>query len=353
MFTEYTRNRFDLERREVAILPHDRGPLPAETKRQVYLEHCRGKTVEALAGRFRRNRSSIYRIIKEMRAARILELPLDYIDQEQFASLRSEKRVREILGPPPESELPMKKSCVLSGMPAYLANLYEVPLLTREQEAHLFRKMNYLKQQASKLRETLDVERPRCRLMNRIEDLYEEAVATKNQIISANLRLVVSIAKRHVGRAEDFFELVSDGNLSLLRAVEKFDVSRGNRFSTYATWTIMKNFARSISTALRHRDRFATSQSERLGTAEDLRADPYEQESAQFQRASHVKRILRCLDERELQIVAGRFGLTRGQAPLTLRQVGAAMGVSKERIRQIQTRAMGKLRKAAEEDRIE
>ena len=71
---------------------------------------------------------------------------------------------------------------------------------------------------------------------------------------------------------------------------------------------------------------------------------------AQRQRESQVKKILGCLDERELQIVAGRFGLTRGQPPLTLVQVGAAMGVSKERIRQIQTRAMGKLRKAAEEN---
>ena len=90
-----------------------------------------------------------------------------------------------------------------------------------------------------------------------------------------------------------------------------------------------------------------------LGATEDRRADPYEQESAQLQRESQVRRILCCLDERELQIVTGRFGLTRGQAPLTLKQVGAVMGVSKERIRQIQTRAMGKLRKAAEEDRVD
>ena len=102
-------------------------------------------------------------------------------------------------------------------MPAYLANLYEVPLLTREQEAHLFRKMNYLKYKASGLRDALDVDRPRRRLMDQIEKLYDESVAAKNQIIRANLRLVVSIAKRYVGPAEDFFELVSDGNMSLIR----------------------------------------------------------------------------------------------------------------------------------------
>ena len=98
--------------------------------------------------------------------------------------------------------------------------------------------------------------------MDRIKHLYEEAVSTKNQIIRANLRLVVSIAKRYVGPAEDFFELVSDGNMSLMRAVEKFDVGRGYKFSTYASWAIMKNFARTIPDVLRHRDRFSTSHAE-------------------------------------------------------------------------------------------
>ena len=128
--------------------------------------------------------------------------------------------------------------------------------------------------------------------MDQIEKLYDESVATKNQIIRANLRLVVSIAKRYVGPAEDFFELVSDGNMSLIRAVEKFDFSRGNKFSTYASWAIMKNFARTIPDALRHRDRFRTSHSEMFSTVEDVRADHYEQESAQIQRESQVQGIL-------------------------------------------------------------
>ena len=189
--------------------------------------------------------------------------------------------------------------------------------------------------------------------MDRIEKLYDESVAAKNQIIRANLRLVVSIAKRYVGPLGDFFEFVSDGNISLIRAVEKFDVSRGIKFSTYASWAIMKNFARTIPDVLRHRGRFCTSHSEMFSTVEDAREDHYEQESAQIQRESHVQGVLKRLDERERQIVTSRFGLTRGQEPLTLKQVGAAMGVTKERVRQIQCRAMSKLRKAAEEDRIE
>ena len=348
-----TLKRFDQEHPEIAIFPLNCGPLQTEAKQQLYQEHRRGEPVESLARRFCRTRAGIQRIINEVRAARILELPLDCIDNQQFHYLPAANRAREILGPPPENDLATKKPRLPSGLPAYMARLYEVPLLTREQELHLFRKMNYLKHQAGKLRETLDVDRPKRRLMDRIENLYGESVVTKNQIVAANLRLVVSIAKRYVGPAVDFFELVSDGNMSLLRAVEKFDVSRGNRFSTYATWAIVKNFARSIPAVLRHRDRFATSYSEVLGATEDRRTNPYEQESAQLQRESQVRRILCCLDERELQIVAGRFGLTRGEAPLTLKQVGTVMGVSKEWIRQIQTRAMGKLRKAAEEDRVD
>ena len=189
--------------------------------------------------------------------------------------------------------------------------------------------------------------------MDQIERLYDEAVSTKNQIIRANLRLVVSIAKRHVGPTQNFFELVSDGNMSLMRAVEKFDYARGNKFSTYASWAIMKNFARTIPDEHRHHDRFRTSHAEMFTATEDDRADPFEQEAAQTQREAQVEKILERLDEREQQIIIRRFGLRRGQEPLTLKQVGAELGVTKERIRQIEARALSKLRKAAEEEKIE
>jgi len=226
-------------------------------------------------------------------------------------------------------------------------------LLTRKKEAYLFRKINYLKYKAARLRAKLDPTRPKRGLMDQIERLYDEAVSTKNQIIRANLRLVVSIAKRHVGPSQNFFELVSDGNMSLMRAVEKFDYARGNKFSTYASWALMKNFARTIPDEHRHQDRFRTSYDEMFAATKDDRADPLEEEAVQSQREAQVEKILERLDEREQRIIIRRFGLRRGQEPLTLKQVGAEMGVTKERVRQIEARALTKLRKAAEEDRIE
>jgi RNA polymerase primary sigma factor/RNA polymerase sigma factor len=217
----------------------------------------------------------------------------------------------------------------------------------------LFRKFNYLKYKASSLREKLNPARARAGVMDKIERIYDEAVRTKNQIVQANLRLVVSIAKRHVTATEDFFELVSDGNMSLIRAVEKFDFSRGNKFSTYASWAIMKNFARTIPEQFKRRDRFRTSHDEMFNATEDERSDQYQQESAQQQRELQIRRILSRLDEREQKIIINRFGLDHSQEPRTLKQVGADLGVTKERVRQIEARALNKLRMAAQEERID
>ncbi len=349
----YTLKRFDREHAETPIFPYRDGPLSVETKYSIHQRHRQGESVETLACRFCQSRAGVNRILAETRAAKIMELPLDFMGNKQFTDLQSGKREAEILAPPPENAAPTKTPRLPGGLPSYLASLYETPLLTREQELHLFRKMNYLNCKASALRAELDVHRPNRKLMDRIEKLHDESSATKNQIIRANLRLVASIAKRYIGPTRDFFELVSDGNMSLLKAAEKFDFARGNRFSTYASWAIIKNFARTIPAAIRHQDRFSTAYSEMLGSVECLRADHCEQESAQAQRETQVGGLLNRLNDRERQIVTHRFGLKRGQEPLTLKQIGAAMGVTKERIRQIQSRAMSKLLNAAEEDHIE
>ena len=212
---------------------------------------------------------------------------------------------------------------------------------------------NYLKFLATKLRRELDPTDPRTGLMDEIENLYEEAIQVKNFLVQSNLRLVVSIAKRHVMAGDEFFQLVSDGNMSLFRAVEKFDYSRGNKFSTYGSWAIMKNFARSIPEEFKQRDRFRTSSEEAFMGAPDSRLNNFKAEIEQGLRKSQIGKILSSLDEREQQIIISRFGLDHDHEPQTLKEVGQEIGVTKERVRQIEARALVKLRAEAERQKID
>ena len=346
----YTLRQFDQKHPDLAVFPGRTGPLTDALREAIYRKYRRGETVEDLARRYCRTRSSIHRVIGETRAARIMQLPLDCIYHETFDLPRM---AREIMADMPRPDKASKRPRIPSGLPPYLAALYDVPLLSREQEQHLFRKLNYLKYSAGRQREQLVMSRPKSSLMDHIEKCFDEAAAVKNQIVQANLRLVVSIAKRHVSPSENFFELVSDGNMSLIRAAEKFDFSRGNKFSTYASWAIMKNFARTIPDEFKRRDRYRTSHDEMFTTAEDDRTSEYLEESAQQLREMQIGKILSRLDDREQEIIISRFGLDHSQEPQTLKEVGAKMGVTKERIRQIEARALNKLRLAVQEERID
>jgi RNA polymerase primary sigma factor/RNA polymerase sigma factor len=344
-----TIRQFDKQHPELAVFPDLNGPLTEAQKTRIYQAFKRGASVDKLTKQFGRTKTTIYRVINEVRAARIMEMPLDCIPNARFARKGADNA---ILGPMPELDTPAKKARRPAGLPPYLASLYEMPLLNREQEAHLFRKYNYLKFKAAKLRSQLDPAQPKSSLMDEIEELQQQSVALKNEIARANLRLVVSIAKRHVTPDQNFFELVSDGNMSLLRAIEKFDFARGNKFSTYASWAIMKNFARTIPGEFKHRDRFRTSQDELFAATQEHRGNPLVEEGQQNQREAQIERILRRLDEREQKIITSRFGLDHAQEPQTLKEVGASLGVTKERIRQIEARALSKLRQAAQEEKI-
>lgn len=346
----YTIKNFDRQYPKMAVFPDQREVLSDEDRRAMYQQHNRGVSTVVLAKRYGRNRSSIVRILNEQRAIKIFELPLDFMPNAEFDDV---SRVDEITADLLVAADPARKVRAPSGLPPYLASLYDVPLLNREQEYHLFRKMNYLKHVASKLRSELNPKAPLVSLMDQIEKLYEHSVAVKNKIVQANLRLVVSIAKKHVDPNDDFFGLISDGNMSLIRASEKFDYARGNKFSTYASWAIMKNFARTIPGEFKHRDRFRTSSEEIFTGHEDKRADNFSAEIDQAARTDQIQRILHTLDDREQQIIVRRFGLDHRFEPLTLKEVGEELGVTKERIRQLESRALDKLRAAASKAHID
>jgi RNA polymerase sigma factor (sigma-70 family) len=354
----YTIKRFDREHPGQALFPRLTGPLDAATKESIYNSYRRGITVDILAKTFQRTRTSVYRAINEVRAQRLLEQPLDYIPHADF---EKSEMAAEMLAPMPggneyeEKKRSMKRP---SDVPPELAACYEHPLLSAVQERHLFRKMNFLKFKAAQLRNDLrkeadgpiDPSRVKIQTLNEIERLQEEASLVKEVLINANMRLVVNIAKRHAAQTDNFFELLSDGNMSLIRAVEKFDFGRGFKFSTYASWAIMKNFARTIPDEKHRRERFVTGHDEVFEVAPDTRSDEHEA-LATKERATHsINRLLEFLEPREREIIRMRAGLDNHAKGMTLEEIGQQFGITKERVRQLNARAMKKLRSIAEKE---
>lgn len=346
----YTLKNHDKDHPHSAVFPRSMTTLTDEQKTKIFLSFRRGIPVEKLAKQFCRTRGSIYRIISEIRVHRLLEQPIDFMDSEEFHKKNAEEI---ILQPPPEVERKSRTIKPPPGLPPYLASLYSIPLLTREEEQYYFRKMNFYKFQAHQLREKLDTDHPKTKQMDQIEKLLDQYIGIKNFLIRSNLRLVVSIAKKHIKPGANFFGMVSDGNMSLIRALEKFDYTRGNKFSTYATWAIMRNFARSIPAEFSILERYRTGTEEIFQSSTDDRANQFQEELINRKQRLVIMNILEQLDEREKNIIVQRFGLEQGTEPSTLAEVGSRFGVTKERIRQLEARALRKLHKIAQDDKLE
>lgn len=239
------------------------------------------------------------------------------------------------------------------GTPPYLADLYEFPLLTPDEEHELFRRMNFLKYRADVLREPLDPDRPQVGLLDQIEQLLADALEIRNRIVRANLRLVVSIAKKLVDNANSLDELISDGNLPLMRAVEIFDFERGTRFSTYATWAVRNTLYRSTPRNRRQQKRFRTGGHAVFESASDDRHKLRSRESYHQHLRRSLDRMLSRLDDRDQTIVKARFGLDREGTPRKFREIAETLDISTERVRQLLYRSLNRMHELAEHEPIE
>lgn len=278
---------------------------------------------------------------------------IDYIPCRQFLRADAEAQATT---PPSDAAVPLEHRegppADAKGLTPYLASLYQTRLLSKDEEQYYFRRMNWLKFRAATTRGRLDRRRATQRQIEQIEGWIAEAETVKAILITSNLRLVVSIAKKFVDPSWSFEELVSEGNVALMRAVEKFNFALGNRFSTYATYAIQRHFFRLSHRGRQFRKRF-------VNDVESLRERPDDEPTTEYRSAEQIGvlkelfgRFLGDLEPRERRIVVARFGFD-GKPPRTFRELGSQMGVCKERIRQIQTRAMEKLRSMATEARLE
>ncbi|WP_419193520.1 sigma-70 family RNA polymerase sigma factor [Kolteria novifilia] len=283
------------------------------------------------------------------------ETEIEFVDNQDFRKRGAEA---EILGAYPVATKPPRRRKPWTpptdtGLGSYLVRLSDEDLLTKEQEVYLFRKLNYLKYRAECLRRKINVDRPKESALDAIDELLAESREVRGKLINANLRLVVSVAKKFIDPTNTLEELISEGNIALMRAVEKFDYSLGFKFSTYATRAIRNGVNLSSIQQTQRNRRYVTGGDQIFEVTQA--ADDWDSDDDQRLRDAHgtIVRLLDCLDPSIREVIVARFGLEAPGQAQTLEEIGNRLGVSRERVRQIQVRALRKLRKMAEEEQVE
>ena len=242
-----------------------------------------------------------------------------------------------------------EESSYLKKLPGNFLALCETPVLGPKDEAGAFRRMNYLKYRANVIRSGLSLENADLEKLTAIDDLLLRATRVHDHIVKANMRLVMSVAKKFVDSRNTFDELFSEGVVALLRAVEKFDVERGFRFSTYATTAIRHQIYRWKTRDGRRQKEFSTNADESLRAAQFSAEEGVMRDSATSRINEVLEEMLSRLDSRERLVVSGRFGLDSSGVKETFASLGETLNISKERARQITERAVAKLRVMARE----
>lgn len=333
------------------IFSRPAGVISSRQEKEIYRFFKANTPIEELMQKFYRSKSSIYRIINKRRIRELRKAKIDYMANDEFMADGAEEKIlaTPLNGLAGLSENPHETEFGPDTLPVYMDSVNSIKPLTREMESDLFRRYNYLKYRAS-IEITKFNSHPRVNTQQIaiVEKYLGQAEQIRKIIIVSNLRLVISIANRHAGWGTQLSDLISEGNISLMRAVEKFDYSRGFRFSTYASWAISKDFARRIPAEASRPDKPTAMDIEEIQT--DFRDKNRTGVNAVEQAHNSLEHVIvNNLSEREQYIINNHYGLIKmgmKKKYKSLNQIGDEIGLSKERVRQLELIALQKLRQS-------
>lgn len=328
-----------LRKHDANLLNGAAAELAAERTHEI-LAVAEALTPSQLAKRFGLTRQSVYWLLLDAKVARLTERKIKFVNDELYHGSDAALAVSTVANQAMlETSSASIDTRVPRDLPPYIRELYRTPLLSAAQERALFLEFNYHKFLFVTALGKLDPQLPRWRQLIAMEHHLADATQVKNKIVHANLRLVVSVARKHLRPSLNLMDLISDGNLSLMRAVESFDTHRGFRLSTYATLAIMKGLARSVPQMQSQSTRLAAS--DRMGELADANQPD---RLRQFLHRDHVGQLLSRLDDRSRDIITSHFGLRAGSEPQGYDELALRFGLTKSRIRQIEADALASLR---------
>ena len=276
---------------------------------------------------------------------RLMEEQWQYVPHELFAKSTTEQL---LFGPKAMRELPRS----LRGLSNETPDGGIESTLTTSQEILLFQRFNFARLRVVSLTKQYRGKRMPFQAVREVLTWAHRAIAARTHIVQANMPLVLAMAKRTRLNSLDFNELISEGNLALLRSVDKFDCSRGFKFSTYACRAILKSFSRVAMRTSRYRGHFPTEFDPSLEKSDFADRRHNDVEAACVDEIRDILASNRAaLNDIEQTVIRERFALDAGALPArgkTLEQVGEMIGVTKERVRQIQNKALAKIRSILE-----
>lgn len=286
---------------------------------------------------------------------RLLIEPMEYVDSIVFSDRRVQKKIFDnapvIARPDTAWYHPL-----MDGRTTETTKTTRSHVLTRQEERFLFLQYNYARRRVLRLRRLIGDRLP---LIAEAKELlhWGQIIDDRHEIIAeSNLALVLAMAKRCQLGERDYADLVAEGNMALLRSINKFDCDRGFKFSTYACRAILKAFSRQGQKLTRYRQRFPVGfdpEFERSDHQETSRINDFQETAQELRRM--VDANVAALSEVERRVLHHRFGLSESRIAWTrqptLEQVGKRIGLTKERVRQIQNKALIKLRHLVEEMR--
>lgn len=280
----------------------------------------------------------------------LLREQLDFVPNADFSAPDAEARILapvELDGQRPIQRF-IQAAADPIGDPADI-DIPEGAVLTGPQERALFLQYNYCRYRLTRLASGRG---PRnLAAVRAILGWFTRVLDLRDQLVNANMPLVLAMAKRTRLSNVDFSDLISEGNMALLRAIEKFDVARGFKFSTYACRAILKAFSRSSMKQSRYRQRFPAEFDPEMEKSDYLES---KREGAEADCVDQLREIIARngagLNDIELVVIRERFAINdlTGLRPKTLEEVGEIIGVTKERVRQIQNKALTKIKDALE-----